>query len=255
MLGSSCRASRAVKEAQALSLCKASVFFGAQVPRGREARSGESGERSSQSPRAHGGGTHLGLCQNASPFAGRCGPRDLRGGARLVREGQTTRCGQHAREVPPLVALFARQTRCAVPVRGGASPVETSARTFTRVGPVHAGHASSEACVARLVSPRPSPRGGGRRRRRGEGRHLPAQNEDAKRLAVSARASHGLQKSAERPRAQRSASPVSSGSKAQSGHGARGREPDHRGRSGAQAQEHVAGKRGAWHLGSAILIT
>jgi hypothetical protein len=167
------------------------------------------------------------------PSRGGAGPSDLCGGAPLVRGGQTTRCGQHARGVPPLVTLLARQTRCAVPVRGGASPVETSARTFTRVGPVHAGHASSEACVARLVSPRPSPQGGGRRRRRGEGRHLPAQNEDAKRLAVSARASHGLQKSAERSRAQRSASPVATGSKAHSVHGAREREPDHRGRSGA----------------------
>jgi hypothetical protein len=62
-------------------------------------------------------------------------------------------------------------------------------------------------------------------------------------------------KSAERPRAQRSASPVATGSKARSVHGAREREPDHRGRSGAQAQGHVDGKRGAWHLGSAILIT
>jgi len=87
------------------------------------------------------------------PSRGVAGPRDLCGGAPLVRAGQTTRCGQHAREVPPLVALLARRTRCAVPVRGGDSPVETSARTFTRVGPVHAGHASSEACVARLVSP------------------------------------------------------------------------------------------------------
>jgi hypothetical protein len=38
-----------VEKAQALSSCKASVFFGAQVLRGREARLQERGERSSSS--------------------------------------------------------------------------------------------------------------------------------------------------------------------------------------------------------------
>jgi hypothetical protein len=38
-----------VTKAQALSICKASVFFGAQVLRGREARSDETGEQSSVS--------------------------------------------------------------------------------------------------------------------------------------------------------------------------------------------------------------
>jgi len=38
-----------VEKAQALSLCKASVFFGAQVLRGRETRSDGQGERSSGS--------------------------------------------------------------------------------------------------------------------------------------------------------------------------------------------------------------
>jgi len=38
-----------VEKAQALSICKASVFFGAQVLRGREARLQERGERSSSS--------------------------------------------------------------------------------------------------------------------------------------------------------------------------------------------------------------
>jgi len=38
-----------VTKAQALSICKASVFFGAQVLRGREARSNENGEQSSGS--------------------------------------------------------------------------------------------------------------------------------------------------------------------------------------------------------------
>jgi hypothetical protein len=39
----------AVTKAQALSICNVSVFFGAQVLRGREARSNENGEQSSGS--------------------------------------------------------------------------------------------------------------------------------------------------------------------------------------------------------------
>jgi len=40
-----------VTKAQALSICKVSVFFGAQVLRGREARKDENGEQSSGSSR------------------------------------------------------------------------------------------------------------------------------------------------------------------------------------------------------------
>jgi len=96
-----------------------------------------------------------------------------------------------------------------------------------------------------VSSPRES-EGGGRRRRRGEVRHLPPRNEEP---SCSCRCPYivVLQKSAERPRAQRSAPPVATGSKASSQPGAREREPDHRRSSGAQAQEATGGKRGADH--------
>ena len=74
MLGTSCRASRVVEKAQVLSICKASVLFGAQVTRGRRPTSARAGSN----PRAHQGARRWNAPRsswNASPFAGRCGNR------------------------------------------------------------------------------------------------------------------------------------------------------------------------------------
>jgi hypothetical protein len=117
----------------------------------------------------------------------------------------------------------------------------------TRSGPRGACLFGGVRCEAR--QPVPSPRGGGRRQRQREVRHLALQNEESTRLAVGARASSYLQKSAERPRAQRSASPVSVGSKAWSLPGAREREPDHRRslrRASAGAHRRQKGGGSSW---------
>jgi len=142
--------------------------------------------------------------------------------------GVNTRCKQNAREVPPFVALLARRTRCAELVRGGASPAETTARTFTRAGPVHARHASSEVRPARLVSPcRPRKganegEGGerfvtspGRTRNRLRSRLVPVH----RRIAEVGRTSSGSEKRATSWR---------TGRKPARHSGAREREPDHR---------------------------
>jgi hypothetical protein len=116
---------------------------------------------------------------------------------------------------------------CAELIQGGASPAETTARTFTRIGPVHAAHASSEARAARLVSPC-RPREGADEGEGGEKvvtSSCSTRNEAARGRCPCIVV---LQKSAERPRARRSAPPVAVGSKAWSIFGAREREPDHR---------------------------
>jgi len=103
--------------------------------------------------------------------------------------GVDTRYEQSAREDPPFVAVLGRRTRCAVLVRGGASPAETTARTFTRSGPVHAEFSSSEALTVWLVSPcRPRE---GADEGEGGGRFVTSllQHEETKQLAVGARAS------------------------------------------------------------------
>jgi len=189
MLGSSCRALRAVEKAQALFVCRASVFFGAQVPRGEEARLRENGERSSRSRKSTAVERTSVFVATHSPSRGDAGSGGLCGGSSHARVGQTTRCKQNARGVPPLVALLARRKRCAELVRGGASPAETTARTFTRLGPVRTGVCFFGSRRNAARQPALPPRGGRRRQRRGEGRHLPAQHEEPKQLAVSAHAS------------------------------------------------------------------
>jgi hypothetical protein len=81
-------------------------------------------------------------------------------------------------------------------------------------------------CAAR--QPVPSPRGGGRRRRRSEARHLTLAERGIDTARGRCPCIVVLQKSVERPQAQRSVPPVTDGSKARSLHGAREREPDHR---------------------------
>lgn len=70
------------------------------------------------------------------------------------------------------------------------------------------------ASLAQARQPEPAPQGEGKGRRRGEVRHLFTQNEDPMPFAVGARTSSYLQKSVERPRTQRSASPTPEWSKA-----------------------------------------
>jgi hypothetical protein len=141
----------AVKEAQALSLCKASVFFGAQVPRGREARSGESGERSSQSPRAHGGGTHLGLCLNAPPFAGRCGTqRPMRWSAPRSREANHQVRATRARGSASRCIARATNEVCGTGSRRGLARRNIGANLHSsRPGPRRARFFGGMRCAAR----------------------------------------------------------------------------------------------------------
>jgi len=141
--------------------------------------------------------------------------------------GVVIRCEQNAREVPPLVAVLVRQKGCAVLVRGGASPAETTARTFTRSGPVHA--------RARLFGDAPLC-GSSTRAVPARGRTKVKAGELVTLFAArGSEAARGrcpcivvLQKSAGRPRTQRSVPPVAIGSKARSVSGARERESDHR---------------------------
>jgi len=162
MLGSSCRASRAVAKAQALFVCRASVFFGAQVPRGEEARLRENGERSSRSCKGTAVERTSVLVATHRPSRDDAGSGGLCGGSSHARVGRTTRCKQNARGGPPLVALLARRKRCAEPVREGASPAETTARTFPRIGPVRTNVCFLGGRRNAARQPAPPPRGGGR---------------------------------------------------------------------------------------------
>jgi hypothetical protein len=129
---------------------------------------------------------------------------------------------------PPLVAGPARRKGCARLVRGGASSCRKgSANLHSSWSGPREETPLRRRGIARLVSPSPSPQGGGR----GEGRERqsPPPAERGRGVAqVGARASHVLQKSVERPRAQRSVPPVAVRSKAWSIRGAREREPDRR---------------------------
>jgi hypothetical protein len=126
--------------------CKASVLFGAQVPRGREAHLSENGERSSGSHRRTAVERTSGLRGKHHPSRGDVGSEGLRGGSACVRAGRGTRCEHNAREDPPLVAALARQMRCADSGREGASRRRKTERTFARIGPVPH-RASSEVCM------------------------------------------------------------------------------------------------------------
>jgi len=198
-------------------ICKASALFGAQVPRGGEAHPGERGERSSSS---HGRtavertsvfvGTH-------PLFAGWCGKRSPGGNAPRVRAERVTRCTHNAREGPPLVAVRARRMRCAESVREGASRHRKTARTLARVGPVPQarffGSVRLRGSSARAVLAR------GRTTAKAlGGSSPPAQHEEHDAARGECPCVVVLQKSAERPRAQRSASSVPHGSKAPAAH-------------------------------------
>jgi len=162
------------------------------VLRGREARLGELGERSSRTQRRNEGGTHLDLRRNASPFAGRCGKRRSQ---RLLTSAfarkSATRRPQNAREGPPLEALRARRTRCAEPVRGGDSAAErrrepslvlARSRRPRFLGSLNL-RGSSAPCLSFLTIGRHAGESGKRER------HLLSQNEESMRLVVGARPS------------------------------------------------------------------
>jgi len=163
--------------------------------------------------------------------------------ARLAfAQSRETRCEHNAWEVPPSVAVHARQMRCAESSREGASHRRKTARTFARVGPVPH-HASSEARMrgssARAVPAR------GRTKAKAHGGSSPP---DAARGNDAARGGCPcivvLQKSAVRPRAQRSVKPGSVGSKARAINGAREREPDRRRRQARERRGSSAAKGG-----------
>jgi len=168
--------------------------------------------------------------------------------------GVSTRCEQNAREVPPFVAVLTRRKRCAVLVRGGASPAETTARTFTRSGPVHAdtplrrrrlGGSSARAVPAR----------GRTKVKAGKVRHLSLQHEERsssrsvpvhRRIAEVGRTPSGSEKRATCNGRVESLVAIPERVNGSLTIG---------GRSGAQAQEPIGGKRGADPRSSAILIT
>jgi len=89
--------------------------------------------------RAHDGGTHLGFRSNAPPFAGRCGTRrPQRWGAPLTRSESSGASAEHERvHLSKRHSYDERGARYSA--RGGSSPAQTTARTFTRWSPVHAG--------------------------------------------------------------------------------------------------------------------
>jgi len=118
--------------------------------------------------------------------------------------GVDTRYEQSAREDPPFVAVLGRRTRCAVLVRGGASPAETTARTFTRSGPVHT---DTPFRRRRLCgsSARAVPARGRTKAKAGKVRHLSLQHEERsssrsvpvhRRIAEVGRTSSGSEKRA-----------------------------------------------------------
>lgn len=167
--------------------CKASVLSGAQVPRGREAHLGENEERSSGSHRRTAVERTSGLRGTHHPSRGAAGTEGLCGGSAL----RSRRAGHQVRAE-----------------RAGGSASRSSARTTNEVcgssregtshhrkmgepllGSVRSHFALLRERGSAARQPVPSPRGGGRRRRRAEVRHLRAQHEESMRLVVGARAS------------------------------------------------------------------
>jgi hypothetical protein len=189
------------------------------------------------------------------PSRGGAGTGDLSGGSpSRSRENESPGAGMSERG--SALQRSARMTRrCAVRFEEGPRPSKDSANLHSgRPGP--GTRAPSGACRARLVSPC-RPREGAAEGQGGEGSSpLTAAYEDFDASAVSARASHGLQKSLGRLRAQRSAPPVRSGSKAWfsttervNGGSATSHVPS------ARAQGLAPGERKTVGRGSAILIT
>jgi len=222
--------------------CKASVLSGARVPRGREAHPSENEERSSGSHGRTAVERTSGLRGTHHPSRGDAGTEGLRGGSACVRAGRATRCEQNAREVPPPVAVRARQMRCAESSREGASHRRKTGRTLARVGPVP--HRASPEARMRGSSARAVP-ARGRTKAKARGGSSPP---GAERGIDAARGGCPcivvLQKSAVRPRAQRSVKPGSVGSKARAINGAREREPDRRRRQARERRGSSAAKGG-----------
>ena len=176
------------------------------------------------------------------PSRGDAGTLDLSGGPSLPSARLAPRCGHDARE-DSASRSGARTTNevCGTGSRRGLARRKT-ARTLARVGPVPP-RCFSGSTAARLVSPY-HPREGA------------DEGEGSGRFVLSRRSTRNrcgswwcpcvvvLQKSAERPRAQRSASPVAVGSKACTLHGAREREPDHRRRSARERRRPRVAKGG-----------
>lgn len=232
-----------VEKALALSGCKASASFGTQVPRGREARTHDAGgailrarEKREAAERTSG------LRENATSFAGRrANPRPLHLHAFRGRPREMVRAPPRER-IPPLARARARRRGVRSGSRRGlfSSKDEPNLRS-SRSGPavvLPAPHGSASAhflgsATAWLVS-RSHPSSWGTVAGEGVGGSSPLpRTRKSMRLAVVPVHRRICRSSAERPRAQRSESPVSVGSKACTIHGARDREPDGRRRSGA----------------------
>jgi len=238
-----------VEKAQALSLCKASVFFGAQVLRGRETRSDDQGERSSGSNERRSVERTSVFVGTHRPSRGDAGTGGLSGGSPHVRVERFARCEQNAREVPPPVAVLARRMRCAVRIRGGASPAQTTGEPSARVGPVpQHGLFGGTRCAARQPVPFPSASEGADE---GEGGERvvtsSSQNEETvlfasvpvhRRIAEVGRTPSGSEK-----RATSDGRVESLAAKTERVNGSL----TIGGRSGAQAQGRTGGKRGADH--------
>jgi len=201
------------------------VSSGAQVPRGREARSCRGGERSSFSAGAHGGGTHLWSSWERITLRGATREPWASAVARLAcAQGALTRCAHSPREDSASRGSAPHDKRgVRHRFEKGTRPPKGDANLGSgRSGP--AVHASSEA------------RSRGSSAWKGKGAWRFVTSERSTRTRRSSRwcpCVVVLQKSAERPRAQRSAPSVAAGSKACPLYGAREREPDHRRRSGA----------------------
>jgi len=156
---------------------------------------------------------------------------------------------QNAREDPPLVAVLARRMRCAVRIRGGASPAQTTGEPSARVGPVpQHGLFGGTRCAARQPVPSLSASNGADEGEGGERVVTPSsQNEETvlfasvpvhRRIAEVGRTPSGSEKRATSDG--RVESLVATKERV-NGSLTIG------GRSGAQAQERTGGKRGADH--------
>jgi len=204
----------------------------------------------------HGGGTHLRSLRERTTLRGAMRePWTLAAAQRALVARRAARCAQNAREDPPPVAVCARRRGVRSRFEKGTRPPKSGTNLSSgRPGPavvlLRAHDCAARQPVLSLAH--------ARRQHQGEG---------VRRQVTSARSTRNrcgswwcpcvvvLQKSAERPRAQRSARSVPNGSKARTVSEAREREPDLRRRSSAQARETIGRKRGAVHPSSAILIT
>jgi len=194
--------------------CNASTPLGVPVPRGRRS----AGVTPGSDPRR----THSRvMVERTSVFDERATLRGAAQKARASAAGRSafarrlTRCVHQMREgVRPFTREHARQRGVRPGLRRGLSRRKAREPCSGRSGPRTSYLFGGAACAARRS--RTSPRGGGVGRTRARGRHLSWRSRNDA-LAVGARASSCLQKSAERLRAQRSAQSVPIGSKARTG--------------------------------------